>query len=93
MEGKWSFVDPTYGPVVELPDGSWASAKEISWNKQAQERADKAYPVFLKKVFDKFAGGKIDCDHPFIADLPHKMFAQIGITNYPIFSIPVEKVK
>lgn len=91
IEGKWSFVDPTFGgAVVELPDGSWASAKEISWERQAQEYADKAYPVFLKKIFDKFAGGKIDPNNPFVAHSPHKMFAQIGITNYPIFSIPVD---
>lgn len=93
VDGKWCFIDPTHGTVVELLDGSWASAKEISWERQAQEYTDKAYPVFLKKIFDKFARCKIDPNHPFVAHLPHKMFAQIGIANYPIFSIPGEMIE
>ncbi|MCK4401511.1 transglutaminase domain-containing protein [bacterium] len=91
VEGKWSFVDPSYGTVVELPDGSWASAKEISLEKTAATCADKAYTVFVKKIFDKF-GGKIDPNHWSISDFPHRMLAQIGITNYPIFTIPVDDI-
>ena len=43
VDGKWSFADATSATVVELPDGYWASAKEISWDPSVKEQIGRAH--------------------------------------------------
>lgn len=90
VDDKWSFADATIATVVELPDGSWASAKEISWDPSVKELTDKAYAKSLREMHDRFSGGVIDAESVWFKEPPHNMFAHIGLSNYPVISIKPE---
>jgi len=86
VNGKWSFADASNALVVELPDGSWASAMEISWDEPAKVATDKIYPKATHKIYEKLADGIINSSSIWIKEPPHHMFSHIGISNYPVFS-------
>jgi transglutaminase-like putative cysteine protease len=96
IDGKWCFADASFGHLVELPDGSLASAWEICRD---------AGGVARQSAQETYRAAAIDiCQRLSFPDPPeglrewindeaqHQLFAQVGITNYYLASWPVDSV-
>jgi len=92
LDGKWSFFDPTFAVSVPLPDGSLASAAEISG--PCREFAHEAYREPLEDAFSRYV--------PFAEEIPGwnkanrvkptaggDLLESIGICNYIIDGVEV----
>ncbi|MFA6714509.1 MAG: transglutaminase-like domain-containing protein [Victivallaceae bacterium] len=90
VDNKWSFCDPTCATVISYYVlDSWASAKDLPWNENMRNRIDNTYRKNRYKMSKIHGNGKSHVETIFFKDNPYKMFHQVGITNYPIFTFPI----
>ncbi len=88
VEGEWAMADPTFAVVVPKNKGRWASAKDLSWEASLNSTTDEVYRAGILKMDRLHGPGMNVPDSILVRDRPCRMFAQIGISNYPIFSFP-----
>jgi hypothetical protein len=92
INGKWSFFDPTFAVDVPLPDGSLASAAEISGS--CRYFAHQAYRKPLEDAFSRFVpfaeeGPGWNKTDRVKAEAGGDLLETIGICNYIIDGVEV----